>query len=334
MQRKRARRIRYRPAVRRGRRGRYRVADPRRFRIARAVLACVAVASLGLSASAVVRSVRTSMLNRSLVAMLSEGAEAPAVEVAAPPLEAARAAPSDSATSPFGTLAAMCLPDGSPIPMPVPCDAYIFHHTDLVVLPEMRKLLLHNPDAVGWLDIDSTLNGPVVYRDNAYYLDHDFTGARNASGTLFLDESAPVGADTQNLLIHGHSMHDGSMFGLLTHYRKLSFLTKHPLIAFSTLWERDTYAVFAVLIVSSDTRDDNYFNYFGHPTFESDAAFDDYVQALRSRSLYDIPADVKPIDALLTLSTCMDDDRLVVVARRQRANEARDALVSAVELAC
>ena len=334
MQRKRARRIRYRPAVRRGRRGRYRVADPRRFRIARAVLACVAAAALGLSASVVIRSVRTSALNRSLVAMLAEGAEAPAVEVAAPPLEAARAAASGSTASPFGQLSAMCLPDGSPIPTPVPYDAYVFHRTDLSVLPAMQKLLKRNPDTAGWLDIDSTLNGPVVYRDNAYYLDHDFTGANNASGTLFLDENAPVGADTQNLLIHGHSMHDGSMFGLLTHYRKLSFLTKHPLIAFSTLWERDTYAVFAVLIVSSEVRDENYFNYFNHPSFESDAAFDGYVRELRRRSLYDIPVDVKPTDALLTLSTCMDDDRLVVVARRMRADETRDALVSAVELSC
>lgn len=334
MQRKRARRIRYRPAARRAGRGRYRVADPRRFRIARAVLAGIAVVALGLSASVVVRSVRTSMLNRSLAAMLAEGAEAPAVEVAAPPVEPERSPSSASAPSPFGPLAAMGMPDGSPIPTPAPFDAYVFHRTDLDILPAMRKLLARNADTVGWLDIDRTVNCPVVYRDNSHYLDHDFDGAPNASGTLFLDVSAPLTGETQNLLIHGHSMHDGSMFGLLTHYRRLSFLTQHPLIAFTTLWEKETYAVFAVLIVSSDVNDERYFNYFNHPAFESDAAFDDYVRALRRRSLYDIPVDVKPTDALLTLSTCMDDDRLVVVARRQRANETRDALVSAVESSC
>ena len=195
----------------------------------------------------------------------------------------------------------------------------------------MCALLDRNPDTVGWLDIDRTINCPVVYRDNAYYLNHDFDGAQSASGTLFLDENAPLTAGTQNLLIHGHSMYDGSMFGLLTHYRTLSFLTKHLLVSFTTLWEKETYAVFAVLMVSSDVQDANYFNYFNHPAFESDADFDDYIQALRRRSMFDIPVDVRPDDALLTLSTCMDDDRLVLVARRQRANEARDALVSAIE---
>ena len=351
MQRKRARRIRYRPAqcrnrtlrhpraagqgARRG--GRFRVANPRRFRIAQAVLAGIALVALGLSASAIAGSVHTAMLNRSLAATRTVGMAAPEVEIAAPPLGSEEVDETIREPSPFGELSAMGLPDGTPIATPaaITADASapsgVFRRTDLEVLADMRALLDRNPDTVGWLDIDRTINCPVVYRDNAYYLNHDFDGAQSASGTLFLDENAPLTAGTQNLLIHGHSMYDGSMFGLLTHYRKLSFLTKHPLIAFTTLWEKESYAVFAVLMVSSDAQDANYFNYFNHPTFESDAAFDGYIQALKGRSMFDIPVDVKPTDALLTLSTCMDDDRLVVVARRLRANETRDALVSAVE---
>ena len=42
---------------------------------------------------------------------------------------------------------------------------------------------------------------------------------------------------------------------------------------------------------------------------------------------------VRPTDALLTLSTCVGDDRLVIVARRMRADESKDELISAVETA-
>ena len=238
----------------------------------------------------------------------------------------------------------MVMPDGSPIAVPeaavspsnetdVAATA-AFHRTDLDILPEMRELAQRNPDTVGWISISGTVHLPVVYFDNSFYLDHDFTGGKNASGTLFLDENSPITEQTQNLLIHGHSMNDGSMFGIMTHYRRLDYLRAHPLIVFNTLWEKEGYAVFAVLLVSSKTEDANYFNYFDHATFASEAAFDDYIRELRSRSKFAIPVDVAPTDALLTLSTCIDDDRLVVVARRLRAGETRDEIASAVETAC
>ncbi len=258
-------------------------------------------------------------------------------EIAAPPIEAQPAA----ASSPYGELASMTMPDGSPIVVPEQADAddevavpAVFHRTDLDILTDMQKLVRENPDTIGWLGIGGVVYQPVVYRDNEYYLDHDFTGGKNASGTLFLDESSPLNADTQNLLIHGHSMNDGSMFGILTHYRKMSFLKQHPLITFSTLWEKESYAVFAVLLVSSKVEDADYFNYFDHATFASPSDFDEYIRELRKRSRFDIPVNADASDALLTLSTCIDDDRLVVVARRLRAGETKDEMISAIETSC
>lgn len=92
--------------------------------------------------------------------------------------------------------------------------------------------------------------------------------------------------------------------------------------------------MFAVLLVSSNTGDNDYFNYFDHATFASDAEFYDYIRQLQECSKFDIPVDVEASDALLTLSTCIDDNRLVVVARRLRDGETKDELVSAVETAC
>ena len=329
----------------RRRRRRYRVVDRRRFYLAQGVLALTVAVALGLSASVIIRSIRTARLNRELAALYGVSGDAMEAQIAAPPMEnqtfTAQAEHANS--SPYGELSAMVMPDGSPIvvpeaaPLPSEVEDEVqttaFHRTDLGILLEMRELTRKNPDTVGWISISATVHLPVVYRDNTYYLDHDFTCAKNASGTLFLDESSPISADTQNLLIHGHSMNDGSMFGILTHYRKLDYLRNHAVINFNTLWEKERYAVFAVLLVSSKAGDANYFNYFSNPTFASEADFNDYVAQLETLSKYTIPVDVRPTDALLTLSTCLDDDRLVVVARRMRAGETVDEIASAVKTA-
>ena len=288
----------------------------------------MAVTALALSASVIVRSIRTAQTNRQLARLHTvEEGPAPDVEIAAPALNGASGTADDGLKLSF-----MGLPDGSAIKSTATGEApSALHYTTGDVLPDMLKLLKTNGDTVGWLHIDGIVSLPVVYRDNEYYLTHDFNGHHNTSGTLFLDEKHPLTADAQNLLIHGHSMYDGSMFGLLTHYQKADTVRSHPLISFSTLWEKETYAVFAVLRVSSKVGDDNYFNYFDYPSFTSDIHFSQFIQELQNRSLFDIPVDVKPGDALLTLSTCIDDDRLVVVARRMRAGETRDELVSAIE---
>ena len=223
-------------------------------------------------------------------------------------------------------IAMMTLPDGSAIQNATGSAPAVFYKTSGSVLPDMMKLLQTNPDTVGWISINGIVHLPVVYRDNEYYLTHDFSGHHNTSGALFLDQGSPITSQTQNLLIHGHSMYDGSMFGLLTHYRKLDTLLQHPIISFSTLYEKETYAIFAVLKVADGAFDD-----YTPPFFTSQAAFETYLASVRERSIYDIPMDVKFSDALLTLSTCIDDGRLLVMARKVRDNESRDALKSTIE---
>lgn len=201
-------------------------------------------------------------------------------------------------------------------------------------LAEMEALYGENSDLVAWLNIPDVLDLPVVYRDNSYYLTHDFYGEQNTSGTIFLDVGHPYRERTQNLLLHGHNMKDGTMFGRLVQYeRDISYLKNHPFITLSSLWNKEQYAIFAVLRVSLDTKSELYFNYYTHSTFSSDEEFTSYIRQLQLRSIYAIPMDVQPSDALLTLSTCLDDDRLVIVARRLRDGETRTNLRQIEQLA-
>ena len=198
------------------------------------------------------------------------------------------------------------------------------------MLPRMRELFEKNGDLVAWVRIPGVVSLPVVYRDNTYYLNHDFSGKSSAAGTLFLDERHPLTAQTQHLLIHGHNMHDGSMFGLLSHYRGLDYVLEHGLVSLSTLYREETYALFAVLIAPDDPGDARYVPYAGTAAFQSEGQFNAFIEAIRAHSLYEIPIDVQPGDALLTLSTCLDEDKLVLVCRRLRAGETEEALRQAL----
>lgn len=75
-----------------------------------------------------------------------------------------------------------------------------------------------NEDYVAYLYIpDTEIEYPVVQRNNSYYLNHNFYGEKNAHGTIFLDENCST--EDPVLLLHGHHMKDGTMFGSLKQYR-------------------------------------------------------------------------------------------------------------------
>ncbi len=201
-----------------------------------------------------------------------------------------------------------------------------YHCTTGNILPEMQAMKEMNSDLQGWLTIRGVLDLPVVYRNNTFYLNHGFDLNKNVAGTLFLDENHPVKEPAQHLLIYGHNMRDGSMFGLLTHYLRADYLKKHPFIRFSTLWEEEEYVIFAVCTVPMNPNDEQFIDFFAHPVFSGVQEFEDYTARLCAQSCHKTYVNVKPEDALLTLCTCVGDNRLLVAARKIRPNESKSAL--------
>ena len=188
-------------------------------------------------------------------------------------------------------------------------------------LPEFKDLLKINPDVIGWLNIKGELDLPVVYRNNDYYLTRDVYQKKSSGGALFLDQYHPLKASAQYLLIHGHNMKDGSMFGKLQRFLTLDYLQKHCIFEFDTLYQKGTYVVYAVLILPENMREAGYISYEGFSATPTQKQFGEFVQGLKTRSRFSIPVKVGEGDALLALSTCMGKERLVVAARRVRPNE-------------
>lgn len=313
-------------------------------RMTSAALVCVALFSLWQIGSIVARSVRTRSLNNELSRQRAEAmeqAQPESDEQAQPELAyEMESAPLPGATADVPQATAAPTPEPEPTavlavatPAPEVVKTTKYHHMGGEALAEMAALYEKNRDLVAWIQIPDVLDLPVVYRDNSYYLKRDFNKQKNAAGTIFLDVNHPFKEKTQNLLLHGHNMKDGTMFGRLAQYLyDDTYIRNHPFIYFDTLWRKEQYVILAILDVSLDTKNPRFFNYFTHDTFSSDAEFGTYIRQLQLRSRYAIPIDVQPGDALLTLSTCLEEDRLVIVARRLRENETRSELRTLIRM--
>lgn len=295
-------------------------------RAAMAVLACAALWSAVRLVGFGARYVQTRRLEAQLSAAHGVNADEPAEETPLP------APPQTLAQTASPTRAPSAEPTAAPAKDAVKTTRY--HTMGGTPLPQMEALHEQNTDLVGWLAIDNVLDLPVVYKNNSYYLTHDFNKNKSTAGTVFLDENHPMTERTQNLLLHGHNMKDGTMFGRLAQYeRSLDYFKAHAFIDYSTLWHQERYVIFAVLNVSLDTGSDRFLEYFAHPTFESDDDFSSYIRRAQLASIYAVPMDVRPTDALLTLSTCLDENRLVILARRQREGESKASLRETVNMA-
>ncbi len=186
-----------------------------------------------------------------------------------------------------------------------------------------------NSDIKGWITIsDTKVDNPVYQTDNnKFYVNHNMSKQKSRYGALFIDSAAKLTAEytSQNLVIYGHHMQDGSMFANLNKYRKLEFYKEHPTIQFDTLFAQGEYKIFSVFVTNAAAAQNNgyVFNYRA-ADFETQDAFMLWVDSIQRRSILQTTVDVQPGDQLITLSTCVydfDDARLVVVARRVREDE-------------
>lgn len=200
------------------------------------------------------------------------------------------------------------------------------------------QLQSHNSDIVAWLKIDGVLEEPVVQRDNQFYLTHNVLKQPSITGALFLDERCALSAVPTQIVIYGHNMKEGAMFGNLKQYARkgADFYHQHAYVACNTLYENGEYVIFAISTV--DIRYDHlaYIPFWMYPRFPDVETFEKLVDKVRALSILRTNIDVCPGDRLLTLSTCTNDDdrlRMIVMARKIRPNEDRLALNMAVQSA-
>ena len=214
-------------------------------------------------------------------------------------------------------------------PLPTPNENTIVFSLPTEPPPQesFAELLRYNPDTVGYLSIGEIVDLPVVQRenDNEYYLTHAYSGEEAREGALFLDGANRL--SDENLIIYGHNMRNGTMFGELSSFGEREFLLKNAVVRFDTLYENALYVPFAMFEASMDENDGHYFDV--RQIVFDETSFELFVLKLRGRSVFDVPVEVEYGDQLLTLVTCSyndDDGRYIVALRKLREGETEEEM--------
>ena len=211
--------------------------------------------------------------------------------------------------------------EAKPSPTPTPCNEEDTQSEEPRYV-DSGLVLLHekNPDCIFWITIPETvIDYPVMYHpgEKDYYLHRDFYGNYLASGTLYLAENCDS-ESSDNLIVYGHHMQNGSMFAHLDKYKSEDFFKKHPQIILQTLQGEEIYRILAAFTTPVYTGHD--FTYYSFTHAQSEKEYLSFVEACLSRSLYDTGTTAAYGQRLLTLSTCeysQENGRMVIVAVRE-----------------
>lgn len=227
-------------------------------------------------------------------------------------------------------------PTPSPSPSPTPDrsvrdDADTFKDKQKIrldedlILPELKEIYALNNDLVGWLYIEDTnIDYPVVQSDDGkFYLTHDFYGRSNANGQIILEDKCDPYTPSYNLVLSGHHMNSGAMFGRLGRYKDRDYWETHKIVEFDTLMARKRYVVFGAFYSADYDEHEEGFRYSADIQYKLDA--DMWLDEIRANQIYETGVDAEFGDEFITLTTCDHsrryDGRFVVVARRIREGE-------------
>lgn len=175
---------------------------------------------------------------------------------------------------------------------------------------------------------DTKIDNPIYHTDNnSFYLDHNQERQKSVYGALYFDYRNTITKEKtdKNLVIYGHEMKNGSMFGELKKYRQLDFYKTNPTFELSTLYSKGTYKIYSVFVLNASKKDDDgyIYNLIGQD-FVTEAGYDTWVDEAKERSLINTDVDVHLGDDTVALVTCCNDfpnARLVVMARKVREGE-------------
>ena len=190
------------------------------------------------------------------------------------------------------------------------------------MIPHMAEKQAQNSDFAAWIQIDGTVvDYPVMYTpdDREKYLHRDFDERYSFSGLPFFDSNCKIDPESDNLIIYGHNMGNGTMFRTLMSYTDQEFWKEHPQVKLTTLYEERTYDIVAVFYDRVYYKYEDVFKFYQFIDAETEADYNEAVTYYKEHALYDTGVTPEFGDRLLTLVTCAyhePNGRFVVIARQ------------------
>lgn len=192
------------------------------------------------------------------------------------------------------------------------------------LLEAYKVMKENNPDFAGYVRIEGTeMAYPVMYtpEDPEKYLHKDINGVESDEGLPFIDTRCNIDPDSDNIIIYGHNMKDGSMFASIIDYQDKSYFEDHPVIRYDTPDEVREYQVMSIFydrVYYTDETD--VFKFYDFIDADDEADYDYAIEQYLKKSVYDTGVKAHYGDKLLTLVTCAyhtENGRFVVVAKRR-----------------
>lgn len=155
---------------------------------------------------------------------------------------------------------------------------------------------------------------PVVKgTNNSFYLNHCFDKSNNSAGWIFADYRNKFDNTDKNIVIYGHNIRDGSMFGSMLNILNAKWYEneENTNITLYTENEKCMYKVFSVYKIENE-------DYYIKTEFKNDNEFEDFIKTLKKKSIKDFNVDVSKDDNILTLSTCANNNKYRVVLHAKK----------------
>lgn len=179
---------------------------------------------------------------------------------------------------------------------------------------DFQSLKEKNSDVVSFLKVNGTDIEYVVVKgeDNSFYLYHTFDKSSNAAGWIFADYANKMDGTDKNIIIYGHNMKNGTMFGTLKNILTEEWYLNEENRYITYISENETsiYEVFSVYQIKSE-------DYYRKTDFKKEE-FTEFIKIIKSRSQYLFPVDVYASDHILTLSTCATNNKYRVVLHAKK----------------
>lgn len=204
---------------------------------------------------------------------------------------------------------------------PTETETTVPEETTPPILPHLAEMAAKNSDMIGWIQIAGTkLDYPLMYssEDNEKYLHKDINGIFSIGGLPYVDSKCSIDPRSDNWVIYGHNMKNGTQFRTLMQYEKKSFWKENPVIHLCTLYEEKEYEIMAAFYDRIYYRSENVFKFYQFIDAEDEEDFNYAVKQFKKKSIYDTGITAEYGDHLITLVTCTYNEqngRFVVVAR-------------------
>jgi len=192
------------------------------------------------------------------------------------------------------------------------------------IQPDFTILHAENEDVFAYISVPGTkVDYPILANEiEDYYLDYNIDHTKGYPGCLYIQNCNSKTLDDRFVIVYGHNMRDGTMFGSLQSYNDVAFLEEHP---YFFVYQENRVMAYEIAVIShvgtEHLLSDDYVKVNGVWEFDKFDGFEtarllERVRKDDGKRCYIATPEPTDEDNMMVLSTCGEGKRFIVVGKR------------------